>query len=128
MSENIKKTILVVEDETPLRTAISGILSSEGFTVFEASNGQEGLDCARKEHPDLILLDQMMPVMDGLMVLEKLREDEGWGKSVKVVFLTNSSDDNNVSKATEGGVSYFLIKSDWDIADVVKKIKEQLNL
>lgn len=127
MSENIKKTILVVEDETPLRTAISSILSSEGFIVFEASNGQEGLDCALKEHPDLILLDQMMPVMDGLTVLGKLREDV-WGKSVKVVFLTNSNDNNNVSRATEEGVSYFLIKSDWDITDVVKKIKEQLGL
>ena len=79
--ESLHKKILIVEDEAPLRNAISDILSFEGFTVFQAKNGQEGLDAALLEHPDLILLDLMMPVMDGLTMLEKLRQDQAYGKN-----------------------------------------------
>jgi len=128
MGQDLKHKVLIVEDEAPLRSAISGILSADGFVVIEASNGQEGLDVALKEHPDLILLDQMMPVMDGLTMLGKLRADEEWGKSAKVIFLTNINDLDKVAKETEGGVPYFLVKSDWNITDIVKKIKERLSV
>lgn len=128
MPDSLNKKILIVEDEAPLRTAISDILTFEGFTVFQAKNGQEGLDISLKEHPDLTLLDLMMPVMDGLTMLEKLREDQKWGKDAKVILLTNINDPEKVAQATEAGSYDFLVKSDWNIEDVVKKIKAKLGV
>ena len=72
MAEKLNKKILIVEDEAPLRNAVTDILTFEGFTVFQAKNGQEGLDLALKEHPDLILLDLMMPIMDGPALIQAL--------------------------------------------------------
>ena len=128
MTAPINKKILIIEDETPLRNAISDILTFEGFTVFQGKNGQEGLEVALKEHPDLILLDLMMPVMDGLTMLEKLREDADYGKHAAVILLTNINDPEKVAQATEAGSYDFLVKSDWNIEDVVKKIKGRLGL
>ena len=87
MPTKIDKKILIVEDETPLRNAVSDILTFEGFGVLQAKNGQEGLDIALAEHPDLIVLDIMMPVMDGMASLRKIREDESWGKNAHIVFF-----------------------------------------
>lgn len=125
---HIDKKILIVEDEAPLRNAISDILSFEGFTVFQAKNGQEGLDTALVEHPDLILLDLMMPVMDGLTMLEKLRTEPTYGEQAAVILLTNINDPEKVAQATEAGSYDFLVKSDWNIEDVVKKIKSRLGI
>lgn len=126
--EITNKKILIVEDEAPLRNAISDILSFEGFTVFQAKNGQEGLDMALAQHPDLILLDLMMPVMDGLTMLEKLRTNQEYGKNAMVILLTNINDPDKVAQATEAGTFDFLVKSDWNIEDVVAKIKTRLNI
>ncbi len=128
MTSKLGKKILIVEDEAPLRNAVSDILSFEGFEVFQAKNGQEGLDTAIKEHPDLILLDLMMPVMDGLTMLEKLRNDQEYGKNAAVILLTNINDPEKVAMATEAGSYDFLVKSDWNIEDVVKKIKMRLGI
>ncbi|HXK37596.1 MAG TPA: response regulator [Candidatus Paceibacterota bacterium] len=127
MTTLLNKKILVTEDEAPLRNAVSDILNFEGFTVFQAKNGQEGLEIALREHPDLILLDLIMPVMDGLTMLEKLREDE-WGKTAAVILLTNINDPEKVAQATEAGTYDFLVKSDWNIEDVVGKIKTRLGI
>ena len=128
MPVSLGKKILIVEDEAPLRNAISDILTFEGFTVFQAKNGQEGLDIALKEHPDLTLLDLMMPVMDGLTMLERLRQADAWGKNAPVILLTNINDPDKVAKATEAGTYDFLVKSDWNIEDVVRKIKGKLGI
>ena len=124
----LNKKILIVEDEAPLRNAVSDILTFEGFDVFRAKNGQEGLDLALAEHPDLILLDLMMPVMDGLTMLEKLRQDPEYGKDAQVILLTNINDPEKVAQATEAGSYDFLVKSDWNIEDVVKEIKQRVGL
>ena len=128
MAQPLDKKILIIEDEAPLRNAVSDILTFEGFQIFQAKNGQEGLEVALREHPDLILLDLMMPVMDGLTMLEKLRGDEEWGKNAAVILLTNINDPEKVARATEAGSYEFLVKSDWNIEDVVKKIKARLGI
>ncbi len=128
MTGKLNKKILIIEDEAPLRNAVSDILSFEGFEVFQAKNGQEGLETALKEHPDLILLDLMMPIMDGLTMLEKLRQDQAFGKGAAVILLTNINDPEKVAMATEAGSYDFLVKSDWNIEDVVKKIKGRLGI
>jgi len=122
---NKKHTILVVDDDVPLLKAVCGKLEREGFQVFEAKNGQEGLDLALSNHPDLILLDIIMPVMDGMSMFEKLRQD-AWGKNAKVIVLTNLSDNTKLAEALELKSYGYLVKIDWKIEDVVAKIKETL--
>lgn len=123
------KKILIVEDEQSLRETLVDKLTREGFDVLEAKNGEEGLERTLKEHPDLILLDIVMPKMDGMTMMKKLREDE-WGKRVSIILLTNlSATDAEIIKGViEDEPSYYLVKSDWKIKDVVNKVKETLAL
>ncbi len=120
-----KKTILIVEDEPTVRRALSDKFGREGFTFLEAPDGEAGLALALKEHPDVILLDIIMPRMDGITMLKHLRND-AWGKDAHVIILTNLSDATKVSQAAERGVYDFLVKSDWKLADVVRKVKKHL--
>ena len=123
-----KKTILVVEDEISLLNALRDKLARENFAVLEAKNGEEGLEVALREHPDLILLDIVMPKMDGMTMLRKLRSENEWGKSVPVVILTNltSADDQRNRDITELEPAYYLVKTDLKLDDVVAKVKERL--
>jgi len=122
-----QKTILVVEDEKNLCEAIVDILHLKKYLTLEAKNGQEGVDVALAKHPDLILLDLIMPVMDGMTALRKIRADT-WGARVPVVILTNLSatDERLVEDMIMHKPMHYLIKSDWKLHDVVKKIEEIL--
>lgn len=122
-----KKTILVVEDEEPVLTALVDKFSREGFLLSQAKDGEEGLALALKNHPDLILLDILMPKMDGIALLKKLREDK-WGKNVPVFLLTNLSELEKISEAVKIGISGYLVKSDWKLEDIVKKVKAQVKM
>lgn len=124
--ENQRKKILIVEDEESLRQAIVDKFKREGFYVVEAKNGEEGLDQAIKNHPDIIILDVIMPKLDGLSMLEQLRTDS-WGKDVPVLILTNLNDAEHVARAMQGKAFDFLVKSDWKLNDLVKKVNEKLN-
>jgi len=127
MPEQSKK-VLIVEDEEDLREAMVDKLTREGFQVNEAKNGEEGLEVASKEHPDLILLDIVMPKMDGMTMMKKLRETNTWGKEVPIILLTNLSADEEkiIQSIVENEPSYYLVKSDWKIGDVVQKVRETL--
>jgi len=119
------QTLLVVEDEESLRIALHDKLTREGFTVLEANDGAEGLALALDKHPDLILLDIIMPVMDGMTMLGKLREDV-WGKNAAVIILTNLNDDERVQESIKHGAFEYLVKTDWKLEDVVTKIRAKL--
>jgi DNA-binding response OmpR family regulator len=123
--ENNNKKILIVEDENTLRQAMADKFMREGFKVLEASDGETGLDKAIKEHPDIILLDIIMPKVDGLSMLKQLRADS-WGTNVPVLVLTNLNDAEYVAKAMESGVYDFLVKSDWKLDDLVQRVKNKL--
>lgn len=120
------KKILIVEDEPAYIKLLSSKLSSKGYKVFEALEGQQGLEMAKKENPDLILLDIKMPVMDGMEMLRLLRKEKE-GKKVKVILLTNIEPD---VKITQGVVSdlpaYYFVKSDMKFSDLMNKIEELL--
>jgi len=120
--------IQTVEDDALLRDVLRDKLRLEGFAVVESKNGQEGLALALRELPDLILLDIVMPVMDGITMMKKLRQNE-WGKSVPVILLTNlSADDDRINRAiAENDPAYYLVKSNWSITDLVDKIKDRLS-
>ena len=118
----MNKTILVVEDEIDIREAISETLTDAGFTVLTAGNGKEGLEKAILEQPDLILLDIVMPEMDGHETLEKLRADP-WGLTAKVIMLTSMDGVMNVAQAHEQSISDYIIKSHHSLDEIVKKVK-----
>ncbi|HRZ30507.1 MAG TPA: response regulator [Candidatus Paceibacterota bacterium] len=127
---NKKILILVVEDEEIQARVLTEKLVEEGFNVIQALDGQEGLALALAEHPDLILLDLVMPKMDGLTMLKKLREDS-WGGKALVMILTNISDPAKVSEGLDanlGGTYEYLIKTNWSLDDVVARIKQKLEI
>ncbi len=126
--KKINKTILIVEDEEPMLMALSNKFKHEGFETIEARDGEEGLDAALKQHPDLLLLDIIMPKMDGMTLMKEVRKNKKWGQDVPIIMLTNLNDPESVSEAAKFKVFDFLVKTDWRLDDVVKLVKEKLNL
>ena len=126
--ETNKKTILVVEDDLPVLKALTDKLTREGFQTLQAKNGEEGFLVANKDHPDLIILDIIMPKIDGLSMLKKLRVENSWGKSVPVILLTNlDSNEERINKSvTEDEPAYYIVKTNMSMSDVVEKINERL--
>lgn len=129
--KNNKKILVIetVEDDTVLLEALHDRFTHEGFKVLAAKNGEEGLAVALAELPDLIVLDILMPKMDGLEMMQKLRQTNEWGKKVPIILLTNlSPDDEKINKAiTENEPAYFIVKSNLKIADLVEKVKERIS-
>ncbi|HAS94915.1 TPA: hypothetical protein DCS99_00630 [Candidatus Wolfebacteria bacterium] len=124
-----RKKILFVEDEESMLNALVDSFKREGvIEVLTARNGEDGLALALKEHPDLLLVDILMPKMDGLTMLKRVREDE-WGKMVKVIVLTNfDTDDEMLEKVSLAEPAFYLLKSNWSMEDVILKSKEVLGL
>jgi DNA-binding response OmpR family regulator len=122
-----KKKILIVDDDGSLRNVLKDKISQEGFTALTAGDGEEGLKIGIKEKPDLILLDVIMPKINGIKMLKKLREDE-WGKHVPVLLLSNDDDPEHIRETLKDNATDYLIKSDWELEDIIKKIKETLRL
>ncbi len=125
-----KKILLVIEDDASLRNILHDGLEAEGFAVLEAEDGQKGLKTALSERPDLILLDILMPEMDGLTVMKELRKANVWGKTVPIILITNVSPDNEKinSAIAENEPAYYLVKSNISISSVIEKIKERLSI
>jgi CheY-like chemotaxis protein len=115
-----------VDDEESLVNVLARKFTDEGVTAYTAHNGREGLTVALEKHPDLILLDIMMPEMDGFDVMNALHDDE-WGKTVPIILLTNSSSIETVSRAVSSGMSEFLVKTDMRLDQVVSHVKERLD-
>ena len=96
----------------------------EGFDAQKANDGQAGFDLVKSVVPDVVLLDIIMPKMDGITMLGKLREDE-WGKNAKVIIFSNMAEMGKVaSDLKEKGVYKYIVKTDINIEDLASKIKE----
>lgn len=117
--------ILIIEDDMSLQSQLTAVFKDEGFQVITAADGKKGLMLALIEHPDMILLDIVLPQMDGITTLKKIREDQ-WGKDVPVIILSNLDTVDDLSKAMEVGAFKYLVKTDWDPKDIVVKVKETL--
>ena len=128
--KKVKKTIgtiLIVEDESSLVMALSEKFKHERFKVLTASNGKMGLKLALKNKPDLILLDILMPIMDGMTMLKKLRKDP-WVNNVFVFILTNREPGIDLTDESER-IPYrsaYLMKSSFDISEIVKMAKGKI--
>lgn len=117
--------ILIVEDEPTLKNILVDKLTNKGYEVSFALNGKKGLERALTIHPDIIILDIIMPVMDGIRFLDELRKDD-WGKTAEVIILTNLTDAEKETKVMEQGVDSYLIKCDMTLDQVVQIVEEKL--
>jgi len=104
-----KQTILVVDDEQDLLDLIEYNLKKEGYNVLKAENGVQGLEMAKEHNPNLVLLDIMMPKMDGIEVCEKMRSNPDL-KSIPVIFLTARSDEKTEVEGLDTGADDFVTK------------------
>jgi two-component system phosphate regulon response regulator PhoB len=122
---NSEKRILLVEDDDALANVYLIRLQAEGFDVLRVSNGEEALATALKYHPDLVLLDVMMPRVSGFDVLDIMRNTPETS-NVKIVMLTALGQESDIERAKALGVNDYFIKSQVVIADVVERIRHQL--
>jgi len=120
-----QKKILIVDDEVDLREALSGALTAAGFATITATDGEEGIKLALEHKPDLILLDIVMPNMNGHKALSQIRKD-AWGKTVPVLFLTNSDDPANMIQGFGLKGSDYLIKSNTSLDEITKRVRLSL--
>jgi len=116
------KKIMIVEDDSFVLDIYQTKLSQEGYTVIEARNGVEAMKKLEKEKPDLLLLDIVMPYMDGIEVLKKIRERADL-KNLPVILLTNLSQKEEINVGLGLGASDYLIKSHFTPSEVMEKIK-----
>lgn len=121
-----KKTkVLIIEDEEMLVNMYISKFTKEGYQAEKASNGRIGLEQAKTIKPDIILLDIMMPEMDGFMVLKDLKADSTT-KSIPVIMLTNLGQEEDIEKGNKLGATDYLVKANLTPAQVVEKVKEIL--
>ena len=120
--ENGKKKILVIEDSLTMQRLLSYVLEKEGYDVFIANDGEEGMEKARAIKPDLIFTDLMMPVKDGFEVCREIRSDKKL-KDVILIILTARGQDSDVEKGLQAGADDYLMKP-FDPPKVVERVKK----
>ncbi len=117
-----KKKILIVEDDNFVAEVYLAKLSEMGYETALAQNGEEGMAELKKGKVDLILLDILMPIMNGIEMLEEVKKHEEW-KDIPVILLTNIGEKESIQKAREMGVKNYLIKSHFTPAEVIEKVE-----
>lgn len=117
------KKILFVEDESALQRAVTQILGEGGYQVLSALDGDAGVTLAKQELPDLILLDLILPKMDGFKVLEELKKEPATQK-IPIIILTNLEGSQDVEKALALGATTYLVKTNYKLEEVMERIKQ----
>ena len=119
------KKIVIVEDDKFLRDVISRKLTKEGFLVHSAENGEDGVKFIFEDNPDIILLDIILPGIDGFEVLERVKKDEKT-KNIPVLVLSNLSQKSDVDRARALGAEDFMVKSNFTPGEISARLKEIL--
>ncbi len=126
MAETNKK-LLIVEDEELMRKTLMERFTKEGYQTVAAADGEEGLRLAWAEQPDIILLDIILPKLDGMSLMRQLRTGNDWGRQVPIILLTNLNADDNITEAVaKDKPAYYLVKTDWTLDNIVAKVRERL--
>lgn len=127
MSDNqfAGKTVLIIEDDPFLLSMYVTKLEMAEYTVLQATDGKEGLDKVRSEKPDLVLLDVLLPEMDGFEVLEAIHQDTELNQ-IPVILLTNLGQKEDIDRGLELGAVDYLIKAHFTPQEVMKKIEAAL--
>ncbi len=123
---NKTKKILIIEDEQILGEIILNKLASEGYQVFLATDGEQGMQKIRELLPDLVLLDLVMPKKNGQEVLEEIKNDATL-KNIPVVVISNSGQQSEIERVVELGVRDYIIKAQFSPDDVLEKVRKYLN-
>jgi DNA-binding response OmpR family regulator len=122
------KKVLIVEDEKPLADTLETEFENAGFAVIKAENGQVGLDLVKSEKPGLVILDLLMPVMDGKIMLRRMREIPQF-RHTPVIVLTNAGEIENIRETqTYSGAEEFLIKSNVSMEEIIVKAKNLMGV
>lgn len=119
------KKVLIVEDDEFLRSLTAKRIEKENITVVVATDGEAALPTAEKENPDIILLDLLLPGIDGFAVLEKLKAHDTL-KKVPVIVFSNLGQPEDIQKAKGLGATDFLVKANFTLDDVIEKIQGYL--
>jgi DNA-binding response OmpR family regulator len=125
MVKNQAKKVLIVEDDVFLSNIYNKKFSNEGFEVFTASDGKKAVIIIKQKKPDIILLDIMLPQMDGFEVLEEIKKDLEV-KDIPVILLTNINEQDGIKKGYDLGAKDYIIKTFFTPAEVVDKVKKFL--
>ena len=121
----MNKKVAVVEDDQAISTMYRIKFEAEGFTVETAANGKLGLELIEQMKPDIVLLDLMMPEMNGDEMLEKLRKTS-WGKDLTVIILTNSGEEQAPPSLKELGIRRYIVKAEMTPRQVAEMVKTEL--
>ncbi len=119
--------LLIIEDDESLLRMISDRFEEDGFNVIRALDGEDGLHKAILEKPNVILLDLILPKIDGITVLRRLRED-AWGATANIIILSNLFRAEIDGEAINQNVEAYLLKTEWHPDDLVAKVKEVLHI
>lgn len=122
---NSKKSILIIEDDKFLRELIAKKLAKEGFKIFEAVDGEEGIRKVKEEKPNLVLLDLILPGIDGFEVLSRMKEDPTL-LAVPVIILSNLGQKDDVERGLKLGAVDYLVKAHFTPGEIVEKVKAVL--
>jgi DNA-binding response OmpR family regulator len=120
-----KKKVMLVEDDAFISDIYRVKLGKEGLEVLPAENGLEAMKILEKTIPDLVLLDIIMPYMDGMDVLKKMKNEEKW-KKIPIILLSNLSEKEKIEEALGIGADDYLIKSNFTPSEVLKKVNSVL--
>lgn len=119
------KKILIIEDEPAQATTIDIAMKKAGFETVVAHDGMEGLNMATSNVPDLILLDLVLPKIDGVSVLKQLRANDATAK-IPIVILTNLASGETVREVIEAGGTDYLVKTDYTLEQLIHKVEDIL--
>ncbi len=122
-----KPSVALIEDDPLIAEMYTTKFTKEGYELHHAPDGFAGLEMVKKEKPDIILLDIIMPKMDGFQVLQELRKTSEF-KDTPVVMLTNLGQEEDVQKGRQLGATDYFIKTNFTPAAIVEKVKELLKL
>jgi DNA-binding response OmpR family regulator len=120
-----KQTVLLVEDDEMLHSMYIQKFTREGYEVLSGYNGAEGVQLAEEYKPDIVLLDIIMPKMDGFAALKKLKKNDATS-AIPVILLTNLGQEEDIKKGKELGAADYFIKANHTPQEVVDKVKEVL--
>lgn len=124
---DMKTKVVIVEDEKMLADMYTTKFAMEGFDADKANDGQAGFDLVKQVKPNIVLLDIIMPKIDGFAVLKMLKDDPEL-KAIPVILLSNLGQDEDVKKGKELGAADYFVKANHTPAEVVQKVKQVLNL
>ena len=117
--------ILIVEDDKFLRDLLSKKLTEENFSVVTAIDGEEGMKKTQEENPDLILLDLILPGMNGFEVLKKIKENPAT-KDIPIIVLSNLGQKEDIERAKKLGSEDYFVKAHFTLEEIVEKLKQYL--